>query len=62
MRNRRWYVAHLGSRVYSSRLTAMLRILEADRLHGTMYRVSNPEVENLALELKDDFEIPVKPR
>ena len=36
--------------------------LEADRLHGTMYRVSNPEVENLSLELKDTFDIPVKPR
>ncbi len=36
--------------------------LEADRLHGAMYRVSNPEVENLALELKDTFDIPVKPR
>jgi Calcineurin-like phosphoesterase len=36
--------------------------LEADRLHGTMYRVSNPEAENLILELKDTFDIPVKPR
>lgn len=36
--------------------------LEADRLRGTMYRVSNPEVENLSLELKDTFDIPVKPR
>ena len=36
--------------------------LEADRLHGAMYRVSNPEVENLALELKDTFDIPVKAR
>ena len=36
--------------------------LEADRLHGAMYRVSNPEAESLALELKDTFDIPVKPR
>jgi hypothetical protein len=26
-----------------------------------MYRVSNPEAESLALELKDTFDIPVKP-
>ncbi len=36
--------------------------LERDRLHGTMYRVSNPEAETLTLEVKDNFDIPVKPR
>lgn len=36
--------------------------LEADPLHGAMYRVSNPEVENLSLELNDTFDIAVKPR
>jgi len=36
--------------------------VEADRLHGAMYRVSNPEAENLALELKDSFDIAMKPR
>jgi hypothetical protein len=36
--------------------------LGADRLHGEMYRVSNPEGESLALELKDTFDITAKPR
>ena len=36
--------------------------LEKDRLRGTMYRVSNPEAETLALEPKDTFEILAKPR
>ena len=36
--------------------------LEKDRLRGTMYRVSNPEAETLALESKDTFEILAKPR
>ncbi len=36
--------------------------LEADRLHGDMYRVANPEAATLSVELKDSFDIPVKPR
>jgi hypothetical protein len=36
--------------------------LERDRLHGSMYRVSNPEAETLSLEVKDNFDIAVKPR
>ncbi len=36
--------------------------LERDRLRGTMYRVANPEKETLSLEVKDDFDIAVKPR
>jgi hypothetical protein len=35
--------------------------LEKTRLHGAMYRVENPEAENLTLELKDRFDIAVKP-
>ena len=34
--------------------------LEKDRLHGVMYRVENPEVENLTVELKDTFDIVLK--
>jgi hypothetical protein len=36
--------------------------LEKDRLHGAMYRVENPEAENLTVELKDGFDLVVKPR
>lgn len=36
--------------------------LDKDRLHGEMYRVSNPEAKNLELELKDTFDIAAKPR
>jgi hypothetical protein len=35
--------------------------LEKDRLHGEMYRVSDPEAVTLRLELKDSFDIGVKP-
>ncbi|MGD1097195.1 MAG: metallophosphoesterase [Bryobacteraceae bacterium] len=36
--------------------------LEKDRLHAAMYRVANPEAENLTVELKDSFDLVVKPR
>lgn len=36
--------------------------LERDRLRGSMYRVADPEAETLALQVKDSFDIPVKPR
>jgi hypothetical protein len=36
--------------------------LQADRLHGTMYRVANPEAETLALEARDNFDMVVKPK
>ena len=36
--------------------------LEKDRLHGAMYRVENPEAETLNVELKDSFDLQVKPR
>jgi hypothetical protein len=36
--------------------------LERDRLHGSMYRVSDPEADTLSLEVKDNFDIAVKPR
>jgi hypothetical protein len=36
--------------------------VEKDRLHGAMYRVANPEAENLSVELKDSFDIVAKPR
>lgn len=36
--------------------------LEKDRLHGAMYRVANPEAEHLSVELKDSFDLTVKPR
>lgn len=36
--------------------------LEKDRLHGAMYRISNPEATALSLELKDSFDITAKPR
>jgi hypothetical protein len=36
--------------------------LEKDRLHGAMYRVSDPEAPSLAAAIKDSFDIPVKPR
>ncbi len=36
--------------------------LEKDRLHAAMYRVENPEAENLTVELKDSFDLTVKPR
>lgn len=36
--------------------------LERDHLHGSMYRVANPEAETLSLEVKDNFDIAVKPR
>ncbi|MGD1069684.1 MAG: metallophosphoesterase [Bryobacteraceae bacterium] len=35
--------------------------LEKTRLHGAMYRVESPEAETLTLELKDSFDIAVKP-
>ncbi len=36
--------------------------LEKDRLHGAMYRVANPEAEELTVELKDSFDLVAKPR
>jgi len=36
--------------------------VEKDRLHGAMYRVANPEAETLTVELKDSFDLKVKPR
>jgi hypothetical protein len=36
--------------------------LEKDRLRGVMYRVRDPEAARLDLEMKDSFEIAVKPR
>jgi hypothetical protein len=36
--------------------------VEKDRLHGAMFRVENPEVENLTVELKDSFDVVAKPR
>jgi len=36
--------------------------LEKDRLHAAMYRVVDPEAENLTVELKDSFDLVVKPR
>jgi hypothetical protein len=36
--------------------------LEKDHLHGAMYRVENPEAENLSVELKDSFDVAQKPR
>ena len=35
--------------------------LMKDRLHGAMYRVADPEADNLSLDQKDTFDIPVKP-
>jgi hypothetical protein len=36
--------------------------LEKDRLHAAMYRVVDPETENLAVEVKDSFDLIAKPR
>lgn len=36
--------------------------VEKDRIHGAMFRVENPEAENLNVELKDSFDVLVKPR
>ena len=36
--------------------------VEKDRLHGAMYRVENPEVDNLSVELKETFDVAVKAR
>jgi len=36
--------------------------VEKDRLHGAMYRVANPEAPTLTAELKDSFDVLVKPR
>jgi hypothetical protein len=36
--------------------------VEKDRLHGAMFRVANPEAENLGVELKDSFDVIAKPR
>lgn len=36
--------------------------LEKDRLSGAMYRVENPEVDTLTVELKDSFDLVEKPR
>jgi hypothetical protein len=36
--------------------------VEKDRLHAAMYRVANPEAETLTVELKDSFDLTVKPR
>jgi hypothetical protein len=36
--------------------------LEKDHLHAAMYRVANPEAETLNVELKDSFDLQVKPR
>jgi hypothetical protein len=35
--------------------------LEKDRVHGSMYRVSDPEADTLKLDLKDSFDVPLKP-
>jgi hypothetical protein len=34
--------------------------VEKDHLHAAMYRVANPEAENLTVELKDSFDLTVK--
>ena len=36
--------------------------LETDRLHGAMYRVVDPESQELTVGLKDQFDLVVKPR
>lgn len=36
--------------------------VEKDRLHGAMYRIANPEAKTLTVELKDSFDLMVKPR
>jgi hypothetical protein len=36
--------------------------VEKDRLHADMFRVENPEAENLTVELKDSFDVVAKPR
>jgi hypothetical protein len=36
--------------------------VEKDRLHGGMFRVADPEAETLTVDLKDSFDIAVKPR
>jgi acid phosphatase type 7 len=36
--------------------------VEKDRLHGAMFRIANPEAEGLNVELKDSFDLVVKPR
>jgi hypothetical protein len=36
--------------------------LERDRLHGAMYRVSDPESPVLAVTVKDSFDIAARPR
>jgi hypothetical protein len=36
--------------------------LQNDRLHAEMYRVVNPEAKTLTVELKDSFDLMVKPR
>ncbi len=36
--------------------------VEKDRLHAAMYRVVDPEAKNLTVELKDSFDLVVKPR
>jgi acid phosphatase type 7 len=36
--------------------------VQNDRLHGAMYRVANPEADDLTVELKDSFDLPVKQR
>jgi hypothetical protein len=36
--------------------------VEKDRLHAAMYRVVDPEAKNLTVELKDSFDLIVKPR
>lgn len=36
--------------------------LEKDRLHGEMYRVKDPEAKTLTVEVKDSFDLSVKPR
>jgi acid phosphatase type 7 len=36
--------------------------VEKDRLHGAMYRITDPEAKTLTLELKDSFDLLVKQR
>ena len=36
--------------------------LETDRLHAEMYRVADPEAKILAVEIKDSFDLTMKPR
>jgi hypothetical protein len=60
-----YYVERTKEDLYQSRLFPNYHYvkltLEKDRLHGQMYRVENSEASNLGLEMKDSFDVPVKP-